>query len=294
MTIEPIKITEATDKDAAYILGKLAAADKADEEAKGKTEQARLWRLEAGQRLIEVRGCLPDRAVSGKQGFVAWLDANTIPRRTAYNLMRDAGFTQEERTKHRQKEAKRKREERSSTYRESWTDVLIRHQAIDPVLLRGGSHVGLREKIEKALDQKVPSYFTDSVAADKFLQDYVHAFPTEEPLKHDLSKSDQKKLERAIAIEIKRLQGIFMKELYEEADRRMPEIAAEREKHLNEIQAERERYVIFSTGVKKKITEEEYRFLLQMLHPDRAPKGREEQYAKAFHIIQRLRAYAQA
>ena len=44
--------------------------------------------------------------------FGEWLALHDIASRTAYDLMRDAGFTEEERTERREKDAKRKRVER--------------------------------------------------------------------------------------------------------------------------------------------------------------------------------------
>ena len=179
-------------------------------------------------------------------------------------------------------------------HKESWSTVLLRHKAIADIDLRGGSHVATRNRVAKATGKPVPKYFTDKTVADQWAYEVIRALPREEAPNHNLSKSDQRKLDQVIAAETERLRGMFEKELYAEVDRRMPDIAAQREREMEENREETRRYALFNAGFKKKISSEEYRFLLQQLHPDRAPAGRETQYDKAFQIVMRLRDYAEA
>jgi hypothetical protein len=188
-----------------------------------------------------------------------------------------------------------KKERKEKPYRESWTDVLLRHGVIDPVTLRGGSHVAVGKRIEKAgIELPEGRFFIDESAAENFAQDYVRAFPPEKPATRNLSKSDQKQVDKAIAIETERLRGLFMQELYAEVSRRTPEITAERLKEIEENREETRRYRILNATTKKILTSDEYRFLIQLLHPDRAPDDRKEQFSRAFQIVMKLKLYAEA
>lgn len=107
MSVETI--SKATDKDAEYVLRRLAIIDECEAGVKSNTKRGNEARLEAGKRLIEVRkklfsnkGILKISPVQTRvPDFAAWLRENGIPKQTASDLMRDAGFTEEQRTKHR-------------------------------------------------------------------------------------------------------------------------------------------------------------------------------------------------
>ena len=50
-------------------------------------------------------------------------------------------------------------------------------------------------------------------------------------------------------------------------------------------------YAALSQGISAQMTPDEYRFLLQTLHPDRAPEDRRDKFAKAFDIVRKLDNY---
>src|SRR5262245_57663742 len=112
------RITTAADADAAYVLGKIAEAERADSEAGSAKEHAEAARLEAGLRLIEVRARMgsPDKHLSGdpSPGWLAWLRDNEIPESTARRLMKLAGFSEEQRENEKAKERERKRAKRAA------------------------------------------------------------------------------------------------------------------------------------------------------------------------------------
>jgi len=92
----------------------------------------------------------------------------------------------------------------------------------------------------------------------------------------------------------------------EEVQQRMHLLTREklREQLPEEVEALREakdrahakfmKYAAMSKGIAAQMTEEDYRFLLNVLHPDRAPEDRREKFARAFDIVRKLDGYIKA
>lgn len=176
-------------------------------------------------------------------------------------------------------------------FRMSWTRVLLNYasSALSERQLTQRKNV-----IQKSVAYEIPAYFNDEQAARQFALDYIKTFPDEPTKPIELSETAQQKLDRATAIEKARLTGQFEKQLYAEVDKRIPEITAERQRAIRENTEETVRYAHVVKGTKKLITADEYRFLLHVLHPDRAPEDRKEQFTRAFQIVKKLRDYAEA
>jgi hypothetical protein len=111
-----------------------------------------------------------------------------------------------------------------------------------------------------------------------------------------LSETAKQKLERFMKAERKLLQESWHEQitahksqLREEYERSYPELIAETKKtsawHTQEIL----KYQAMRNGIKPFMTEEEYKLVRGVCHPDReAEKERKE---KAFHIMQRMESY---
>ena len=96
------RMTEAKDADAAYIIGKINEADKLEAEAKveqqsseGKTRHSLACRIEAGQRLMEVRDRLAKSGQRACPDFARWSEENGFAQATVSRLMQLAGDTEE-------------------------------------------------------------------------------------------------------------------------------------------------------------------------------------------------------
>ena len=184
---------------------------------------------------------------------------------------------------------------KASKPQKGWPSVLVDHGHLGHSKIASGEgRKRHRKKIAEAIGYEPPSHFASQEEADKFERDFVRAFPDAKRPDYGLSMTAQQKLDRAIELEKLRLQSLFEKEVFEEAARRMPELMAQRRQALDEAIAEKAHYFTLAKGIKKTISEDEYRFLLQLMHPDRAPDGRKDQYSKAFRIIRKLQEYAEA
>jgi len=180
------------------------------------------------------------------------------------------------------------REEGPKRYRVSWAQLLRDRFGLR---LLGGAQA---TRIKKELDP--PSFFTDPEEAEKFILRYVAAFPEKKDAPapdYELPAPSQKKLDRAIKVELAKLQGSYQRQVCEAAAKMVPEMTAREKENYAEALEQGHRYAILLTGVKKKITMEEYKFLMQLLHPDRAPEGYGERFSRAFQLIMRLKDYAE-
>lgn len=291
MTAKTISITTATDKDAAYILGRLAAAERHDKEATKADEHrnlAREARLEAGQRLIEVRvrflpaGQKSVRPGAHLPGWYSWLDQNGIARETARNLMRDAERTEEQRDQQRMAERERKRVERGRML--GWRALLVERLGIT---LGSLDAKRVRAKMREAFGQLPGAFRVPSPEADAFVQKYITTFAP--PLKREpLPERDEAKVKRAIDIELASLRRGASEALESAVRERTVEIAKDYGKLTDEARVERERFEALTSDLRSFMTLEEYRLILNCLHPDRAPEDRRERFAQAFAVMKRV------
>lgn len=289
------KITTAKDPDAAYVQARIHEADKLDGEAAQHAEQAaekharsEAARIEAGKRLIEVRGRWASSGQRACPEFARWLESNGIAPSTASRLMKLAGYTEAEREQVKKKEAQRKREQRAKAYRVGWVNLLVERLGV--------THGSLRDrkaKIEAALNMKLPKYFTDEATAEAFVKAYIAAFPQKVKVERDaLRESDEKKLQRAVDAETARLHREYHDAVQAEVMKR----TAERLKMLEEMEDKaKDTQAIYSKlvqGVKGVMTQDEYKLILNCLHPDRAPEDRRDRFTKAFAIFKRFDCWA--
>lgn len=108
------------------------------------------------------------------------------------------------------------------------------------------------------------------------------------------SETAKQKLERLVATEKAHLHAIFWAEVRAEAKRSAPEILRELEQRKDEYIKKNASMARLSAGIKPIITEAEYKLLLGLLHPDRAPEDRRERFARGFDIVRKLDSYIEA
>lgn len=109
-----------------------------------------------------------------------------------------------------------------------------------------------------------------------------------------LSETAQQKFERLVAREMQLLRATFEQEVRDEAKRRLPEIDAELRAAKADALQELVKHATMRKGIAVQISEDDYRFLLNVLHPDRAPADRKDKFARAFDIVRKLDAYIEA
>jgi hypothetical protein len=105
-----------------------------------------------------------------------------------------------------------------------------------------------------------------------------------------LSETAAQKLERLASKEKDLLREMFKKELHEEAEKLAPQYR-DRMRHWSE---ESSKLATIRKGIQPQINEDDYKFLLNVLHPDRAPEDRRDRFAKAFDIVRKLDKYIEA
>jgi hypothetical protein len=138
-----------------------------------------------------------------------------------------------------------------------------------------------------------PSYFKDKAEADAFVDKYLRIIgaPKNKPSRAELTIAQQKKLDTAIKIEHIRLEQQFHAEVDAEVDRR----CAVRKQHYQELEEKaitREAQCAAAMAkIDSYMTEDEYKFILNCLHPDRAPADRKDRFNDAFVIFKRLETY---
>lgn len=107
-----------------------------------------------------------------------------------------------------------------------------------------------------------------------------------------LQESAKQKFDRLVAREKQLLQEAFKLEVYKEFQRSMPDRLSKLEEQEHRLAREMRKYQTMRNGIGQFMTEEEYRLVKGVCHPDReAEKERKE---KAFHIMQRLMPYFEA
>jgi hypothetical protein len=291
------KLTSATDPDAAYVLGKIAEAEKEDVDAQGHEEHAeaarkcaQISRIQAGRRLIEVRARMLNKPGQKRcPGFSQWIETNKIPQSTAQRLMTLAGFTEEQRDDAKAKERDRKRAEREAAKAEKpfhmrWLAAMAQFSGLN--MQFGGSQ---KRTLDKAFGKDVAKLeFHSEAEARDFAAQGALAFA--EPLPREtLNKTEEKLVARAIRQEIAKIRKEAAQALKEEVDRRMVPILADYGKWLDEARAEKEHYEAAAKLLPDWMSYDDYQVVISCLHPDRAPAGMEEKYRKAFQIMNALK-----
>jgi len=109
-----------------------------------------------------------------------------------------------------------------------------------------------------------------------------------------LPESSKAKFERLAAKEKQLLETIFHDEVRAEALKMVPELRVEMERARDEYIHENSALARIKAGVTPLISEHDYRFLLGVLHPDRAPADCRDKFARAFDIVRKLDRYIEA
>lgn len=109
-----------------------------------------------------------------------------------------------------------------------------------------------------------------------------------------LNETSKQKFERLVARELELRNAAMDREVQEEAQRRLPDLAEGMRAAKARADAEFHKYAAMRKGIQAQLSEEDYKFLLNVLHPDRAPEDRREKFARAFDIVRKLDAYIQA
>lgn len=117
-----------------------------------------------------------------------------------------------------------------------------------------------------------------------------------------LSETAKQKFDRIVERQLAKLQveynmavsayeKQFNERVYEEYKRVNAEwLARSRETALEHAQAITQMQVL-RQGIKPHITVDDYKFLLNCLHPDRAPEDRREKFARAFDVVRKIEPY---
>jgi hypothetical protein len=187
----------------------------------------------------------------------------------------------------------KKQKKPEKQFKLGWRDLINeRFNVFGPVA--GAGNKKLRKRLEVAWGKPVPSYFNDKAEAEEFASKVATVFNDREDARPKLSETAEQKLQRAIAIETKRLSDSFFDEIHKEVVRRLPEVRAQWEHDMAEAREETTRYAKLSSGIAKRISADEYKLLLNLLHPDRHPEDKRARFEDGFRIVMRLKDYAEA
>lgn len=117
-----------------------------------------------------------------------------------------------------------------------------------------------------------------------------------------VSESARERFDKAVAKTRAALEGAYNAKMIElqasfeaEVQKRIaPELEAERKRLQEAVDRNRrewENFIARRDGIKLAMTKTEFKFLLNCLHPDREPEGREAKFSRAFEIVNRLQPY---
>lgn len=109
-----------------------------------------------------------------------------------------------------------------------------------------------------------------------------------------LSETAQQKLDRLVAREVQLRTAAFEQEVIAAARARLPDESEALRAAKARADGEFKKYAAARKGIAAQLSEEDYRFLLNVLHPDRAPADRRDKFARAFNIVRQLDAYIEA
>ena len=100
------------------------------------------------------------------------------------------------------------------------------------------------------------------------------------------------KFERVVEREMKRIAVTYDDDVRRAADAKIPERVAYFEQTAAECEVERKDYIVMRKGMTALLVESDFRFLLNALHPDRAPDR--EKLIECFRIVNKLQPYVYA
>lgn len=109
-----------------------------------------------------------------------------------------------------------------------------------------------------------------------------------------LPETARQKLERLTAKEIEYRLAMFEQEVSERAREQLPNEVKALRAAKEQAHAEFKRYAAMCKGIAAQLSNADYRFLLQVVHPDRVPSAEREKFARAFDIVRKLDAYIEA
>lgn len=297
----PIRQEQQQDVDAIYIRDRINAADKL--EADGKQEEqsgidkqrlALDERVAAGKRLIEVRNRCAGQKDVPHTDFKSWCEQNQIARRTAYDLMALAGDTPEEREEKKAKERERKQEERAKKASHS-VEVILNSIYPNHANYSATDKRELKAELCKINPDILKREYEELLRAEAlkiFTARHPDHFEAQRPA---LPEKMEAKVQRAIAIEIAKVK----KQFHDAVEAGIREQLAERVAHVQTLQNKareaEQNYKLRCKGIEAQMSRPDYKFLLQVLHPDRKPEDvTQEKLSKAFNIIRQLDKYIEA
>jgi hypothetical protein len=295
-TISKLTSASATDADAVYIKGKIAEAYAADEATESSREHAAVARIEAGQRLIEVktaRETEASRQVSkGGRGhtnpFNDWLDANGIARKTASDLMRNAGWTKEQREEHKAKERERKASKPKTSY--GWMSALQHFSGLH--MQFGGSQA---KTLSKAVGYDVTKWeYTESEARELAAQAAALFTPKADVAeeREALSETAQQKFDRLLAKALAQQKAEQAKTYWNDVNAKALEVMPDRIRKIEEQnRALRRDNAAMLRGAGAVITLEEFR-KLRKLHSDQQLSAADRD--ELFQIVMKLEPWIAA
>lgn len=109
-----------------------------------------------------------------------------------------------------------------------------------------------------------------------------------------LPEGAQQKLARLVDKELQHRLALFDQEVRDKAREQLPEEVKALRAAKERADVEFKKYAAMRKGIPAQMTEADYKFLLNVLHPDRAPEDRREKFARAFDIVRQLDAYIKA
>ena len=132
--------------------------------------------------------------------------------------------------------------------------------------------------------------------ADDFIRELRDSCTEKQKLRFD--QKVKKAIEKAIEVERKKLNESYRMAVSDGIEKRFEELFPLERKRLREgqkrLEAQLNEYHIKSGYIKQVLSDDDYKLLLNCLHPDRAPEGRKEKYDKAFAAVKRLQPYINA
>lgn len=102
----------------------------------------------------------------------------------------------------------------------------------------------------------------------------------------------QQKFDRLIGGDLE-FHRMFYDEVHKAVEAKLPEAVENYKRWSKEATDEVKKYKAMRDGIPAQMTVDDYKFLLNVLHPDRAPKDSQsqEKFAKAFDIVRKLHPY---
>ncbi len=277
--------------DFCQALGELNAAGVTQEEIgrrydMSRSKIARSIRVGNDQRIVRNPNNLP-------------AGTSTLYLLTTLNDIDFQRFAKPETVEHdiRQHKAVKRQAKNSQPDKRGWPQCVVALGVQSTATIGGSRRAAIKQKLEEHLGRAIPSHLTPEQEPE-IQRAYIDVFGVEEldekKARPALSETAEKKLERALAIENKKLQDSFHDAVHKEVVKRLPNVHAEWERATGEASEATMRYAKLANRIEKKITAEEYKFVLGLLHPDRQPEDRREKFARGFQIIMRLKEYAES